>query len=88
MIGIDIVDSLFSRMYMSITRGLGLNVRGRFTCKSFLTQRVVGAWNVLPREVVTDMIGMFKKHFDKHVNRHLGTCTGMEGCKPCAGRWD
>ena len=49
------------------------DVRGRF-----FTQRVVGAWNSLPGEVVeADMIVSFKGWLDKYRNR-----MGIEGYGP------
>ena len=38
----------------------------------FFTQRVVGAWNSLPGEVVeADMIMTFKENLDKYTNRNI-----------------
>ena len=48
----------------------------------FFTQRVVGAWNSLPGEVVeTDTIVSFKGRLDKYMNR-----MGIEGYDPRKGR--
>ena len=45
------------------------------------TQRVVGAWNSLPGEVVeADTIVTFKGHLDKYMNR-----MGIEGYGPREG---
>ena len=53
------------------------DVRGRF-----FTQRVVGAWNSLPGEVVeADTVVSFKGHLDKYMNR-----LGIEGYGPRKGR--
>ena len=49
---------------------------------SFFTQRVVGAWNSLPGEVVeADMIVSFKGRLDKYMKR-----LGIEGYGPRKGR--
>ena len=49
---------------------------------SFFTQRVVGARNSLPGEVVeANTIVSFKGHLDKYINR-----MGVEGYGPRKGR--
>ena len=49
---------------------------------SFFTQRVVGAWNLLPGEVVeADTIVTLKGRLDKYKNR-----MGIEGYGPRKGR--
>ena len=49
---------------------------------SFFTQRVVGAWNSLPGEVVeADTIVTFKGRLDKYMKR-----MGIEGYGPWKGR--
>ena len=82
--GMDRVDrqKLFHRVEESITRGHRFKVRGaRFEEDAqgmFFTQRVVGAWNLLPGEIVeTDMIVSLKGHLDKYMNR-----MGIEGDGP------
>ena len=53
------------------------DVQGRF-----FTQRVVGAWNLLPGEVVeADTIMTFKMCLDKYMNS-----IGIEGYGPRKGR--
>ena len=79
-------QKLFPKMEESITRGHRFKVRGarfkgdvRGRC---FTQRVVGAWNSLPGEVVeADMIVTFKGRLDKYMNR-----MGIEGYGPWKGR--
>ena len=71
--GMDRVDSqkLFPRVEESITRGHRFKVRGVMfkgdvQGKFVFTQRVVGAWNSLPGEVVeADTIVSFKRRLDK-----------------------
>ena len=74
--GMDRVDSqkLFPRVEESITGGHRFKVRGaRFKGDvrgKFFTQRVVGAWNSLPGEIVAaDTIVSFKRHLDKYIKR-------------------
>jgi len=73
--GMDRVDSqkLFPRVEESVTRGHRFkgDVRGRF-----FTQRVAGAWNSLPGDVVA-----FKGRLDKSMNG-----MGIEGYGPWKGR--
>ena len=73
--GIDKVDNwtLFPREEMTITRGHKFKVRWERFSKdvrgSFFTQRVVGAWNALPSEVVEAvMLATFKTYLDRHMN--------------------
>ena len=48
----------------------------------FFTQRVVGAWNTLPEEVVeAGILATFKRHLDGYMNRE-----GIEGYGPSKGR--
>jgi len=76
----------FPRVDESITRGHRFNVRGS-TFKGdarskFCTQRVVGAWNSLPVEVVeADAIETFKGRLDKYMKR-----MGVEGYGPRKGK--
>jgi len=59
----------------------GARFQGDVQGKCF-TQRLVGAWNSLPREVVeADTIVTFKGHLDKYMNR-----MGIEGYGPRKGR--
>ena len=79
-------QKLFPRVEESITRGHRFKVRGaRFKGDvrgRFLTQRVVGAWNSLPGEVVeADTIVTFKGRLDKYINR-----MGKEEYGPQKGR--
>jgi len=54
------------------------DVRGRL-----FTQRMLGAWNSLQREVVeADTIMTFQGHLHKYMNR-----MGKEGYGPQKGRW-
>jgi len=47
------------------------------------TQRVVGAWNVLPEEAVeAGTLVTFKRHLDGYMNRE-----GIEGHRPGKARW-
>ncbi len=86
--GVDRMDSqkLFPRVEESISRGHRFKLRGaRFKgdvrCK-FFTQRVVGAWNSLPVEVVeADVIETLKGRLDKYMNR-----MGIEGYGPRKGK--
>ncbi|PLS49478.1 hypothetical protein CYV29_15670, partial [Carnobacterium maltaromaticum] len=73
--GIDRVDSkrLFPRVGVSITRGHEFKVKGeKFRGDmrgKFFTQRVVGAWNALPAEVVdAGTIASFKMYLDRYMN--------------------
>ena len=84
----DRVDSqkLLPRVEESISRGARFKVRGaRFkgdVRSKFFTQRVVGAWNSLPGEIVeADTIVTFKGHLYKYMNR-----MGIEGYGPRKGR--
>ena len=53
------------------------DVRGRF-----FTQKVVGAWNALPEEVVeAGTLATFKRQLNGYVNRE-----GIEGYRPSKGR--
>ena len=86
--GMDRVDSLklFPRVKESITRGHKFKVRGaRFKGDvrgKFFTRRVVGAWNLLPGEVVeVDAIVTFKGCLGNYMNR-----MGREGYGPRKGR--
>ena len=59
---------------MTITRGHTFKVRGeRFSGdaqRECFTQRVVGAWNALPSEVVeADTLATLKTYLDRHMNR-------------------
>ena len=85
--GMDRVDSqkLFPRVEESMTRGHRFKMQGaRFKGDvrgKFFTQRVVGAWNSLPGEVVeADTIVSFKGRLDKYMNR-----MGIEGYGPRMG---
>ena len=69
----------YSRVEESITRGHRFKVRGasfkRDVRGRFFTERVVGAWNPLPGEVVEVDTGVtFKGRLDKYMNR-----MGIEG---------
>ena len=82
------VDSqkLFPRVEESITRGHRFKVRGaRFKGDvrgRFFTQRVVGASNSLPGEVVeADTVVTFKGRLDKYMNE-----MGIAGYGPWKGR--
>ena len=82
--GIDRVDSqrLFPRVEVSITRGHRFKVRGgKFkgdVWGKFFMQRVVGAWNALPEEVVeAGTLATFKRHLDGE---------RIEGYSPSKGR--
>lgn len=72
-------------MEMTITEGHRFKARGGslkdiYKASVSFPQRVVGTWNVLPGKVVeTDMIEMFKRHFDRHVE--------IEACGLRADRW-
>ena len=86
--GMDRVDSqkLFPRVEESITWGHRFKVRGvRFKGDvrvKYFTQRVVGACNSLPGEIVeADTVVSFKGHLDKYMNR-----MGIEGYGPRKGR--
>ena len=75
-------QKLFPRVGESITRGHRFKVQGaRFkedVRDKFFTQRVVGAWNLLPGEVMeADTIVSFKGCLDKYMNR-----MGIEGYGP------
>jgi len=64
---------------MTITRGH--KIKERFSRdvlgKIFFAQRVVGAWNVLPREVVeADTLATFKIYLDRHMYR-WGQAVGL-----------
>ena len=86
--GMDRVYSqkLFPRVEESITKGhrfkmQGARFKGDVRGRSF-TQRVVGAWNSLPGEVVEAYTVMaFKGRLDKYMNR-----MGIEGYGPRKGR--
>ena len=79
-------QKLFPRVEESITRGHRFKVQGaRFKGDvrgKFFTQRVVGAWNSLPGEVVkANTIVTFKGRLDKYMNR-----MGIAGHSPWKGR--
>ena len=86
--GIDRVDSqrLFPRLEVSITRGHRFKMRrGKFKGDvrgKFFMQRMVGAWNALPEEVVeTGTLATFKRHLDGYMNSE-----GIEVYGPSKGR--
>ena len=86
--GMDRVDSqkLFPRVEELLLGGIGLMCEGQGLKEmyeaSFFTQRVVGAWNSLPGEVVeADTIATFQGRLDKYMNR-----MGIEGYSPRKGR--
>ncbi|MDZ1603208.1 reverse transcriptase family protein, partial [Klebsiella pneumoniae] len=74
--GIDRVDSqrLFPQVEQSVTRGHKFKVKGgryRGDVRGrFFTQRVVGAWNALPGEVVgSETLGTFKRLLDRYMDK-------------------
>ena len=82
--GTDRVESqrLFPRVEISITRGHRFKVRGeKFkgdVQEKVFKQRMVGAWNVLPENVVEGgTLATFKRHLDGYMNRE-----GIEGYGP------
>eukprot|EP00061_Rhincodon_typus_P017961 g46916.t1 len=73
----------YKRVEGAITQGHRFKVQGgkfkRDVRGKFFTQRVVGAWNALPEEVVeADTIAAYKKHLDGYMNRkgieRYGSC--------------